>query len=191
MDQTTPIHLARRRDRAHPGGQAKAWVAALVLLPLAVGGGALAGLKAGEAGWPLPAWFPASVSGLLVGRDAEVGGDLEGVAGPGRRTVDRGADRRLQQAVVGGVGAGARRAEDGRDGAVEPIGLGEHGVRRQRTTGQLRELGLAAQRGQRRTQFVRHLVGEAALLLESGVRIFEVQSTESLLEKATGHAQET
>ena len=29
------------------------------------------------------------------------------------------------------------------------------------------------------------------LLLESGVRIFEVQSTESLLEKATGHAQET
>jgi Cu(I)/Ag(I) efflux system membrane fusion protein len=71
MDQTTPIHLARRRDRAHPGGQSKAWVAALVLLPLAVGGGALAGLKAGEAGWPLPAWFPASVSGLLVGRDAK------------------------------------------------------------------------------------------------------------------------
>ena len=71
MDQTTPIHLARQRDRAHRGGHAKAWVAGFVLLPLAVAGGALAGLRAGEAGWPLPAWLPPSVSGLLVGRDAK------------------------------------------------------------------------------------------------------------------------
>ena len=71
MDQTTPIHLARHHERAPRGGHARAWVAGLVLLPLAVAGGALAGLRAGAAGWPLPAWLPPSVSGPLVGRGAK------------------------------------------------------------------------------------------------------------------------
>ena len=71
MDQTTPFHLARQRDRAPSGGRAKAWIAGLVLLPLAVAGGALAGLRTGEAGWPLPSWLPSSVSSLLAGRGTQ------------------------------------------------------------------------------------------------------------------------
>ncbi len=66
MDQMTPFQIGeaqgRRGARRHPAVR----LSAIVLVPGALVGALLVGLKAGEARWPLPTWLPASVSSRLV-----------------------------------------------------------------------------------------------------------------------------
>ena len=66
MDQRTPFPLSEAQGRRGGPSRLAARIAALALVPIALVGAVLVGLTAGEADWPLPAWVPAPVSGLLV-----------------------------------------------------------------------------------------------------------------------------
>ncbi len=66
MDQRTPHHLSEARPRRGGLPRLAVWAAAVALVLAALVGATLAGLKAGEAGWPLPAWLPEPIAGLLV-----------------------------------------------------------------------------------------------------------------------------
>ena len=66
MDQRTPFHISETQERGGSPVRLAARIAGFTLAPAALVGAVLVGLKAGEANWPLPAWVPAPVSGLLV-----------------------------------------------------------------------------------------------------------------------------
>ena len=110
MDQTTPFHLARPLDGVPPRRRIKVWLTASLFAPVALAGGLLVGLKAGEARWPLPAWLPVSVSGLLLGRDA-------GPAPDAPVLYYRAPDGSAAYA------SGPRKTPDGRD--YQPVRVGE------------------------------------------------------------------
>ncbi|MBK3405252.1 efflux RND transporter periplasmic adaptor subunit [Methylorubrum populi] len=109
MDQTTPFHLARPRDSARRNTR-KVWLAGSLLVPAILVGGALAGLTAGRAQWPLPEWLPPQVSVLLVGRAAEKDGD-------GPVLYYRDPDGRAAYALA------LSKTQDGRD--YLPVRVGE------------------------------------------------------------------
>ena len=66
MDQRTPVHLSEAHGRRGGPSRLAVRIAGLALVPAALVAALLVGLKAGEDNWPLPAWVPAPVSGLLV-----------------------------------------------------------------------------------------------------------------------------
>ncbi len=66
MDQRTPFHLSEAQGRRGGPSRLAARIAALTFVPIALVGAVLVGLTAGKADWPLPAWVPAQISGLLV-----------------------------------------------------------------------------------------------------------------------------
>jgi Cu(I)/Ag(I) efflux system membrane fusion protein len=71
MDQMTPVHVAEARGRRGGPLRLAARITGLALVPTALVGAVLVGMKAGEARWPLPTWVPATVSALLVKEAAE------------------------------------------------------------------------------------------------------------------------
>ena len=66
MNQLTPFHLSEAQGRRGGSVRRARRIASIVLVPVALLGAVLVGLKAGEAHWPLPAWVPVPLSGLLV-----------------------------------------------------------------------------------------------------------------------------
>ena len=71
MDQMTPYELRHPEElRRKKGRRLAAWLVSLVFVPPVLAGAFLGGLRAGEAGLPLPGWVPASVANLLEGRTA-------------------------------------------------------------------------------------------------------------------------
>ncbi|MBY0252324.1 efflux RND transporter periplasmic adaptor subunit [Methylobacterium komagatae] len=66
MDQRTPFQISETQGRGDGPVRVAARVTGFTLAPAALVGAMLVGLKAGEVNWPLPAWLPAPVAGLLV-----------------------------------------------------------------------------------------------------------------------------
>ncbi len=66
MDQMTPYELREPEERGRTTGRRiMAWLIGILLVPAAVAGALFGGMQAGDAGLPLPEWFPASVTKLL------------------------------------------------------------------------------------------------------------------------------
>ncbi|MDV2986619.1 efflux RND transporter periplasmic adaptor subunit [Methylorubrum rhodesianum] len=66
----TPFEIGAAHGRRAPRRSLISWFIGLVAVPAALVGVLALGLKAGEAGWPLPDWLPVSVSTLLVRDEA-------------------------------------------------------------------------------------------------------------------------
>lgn len=69
MDQMTPHELQPEERGRTTGRSLMAWLIGILLVPAALTGAVFGGIRAGEAGLPLPEWLPSSVTRLLeVGR---------------------------------------------------------------------------------------------------------------------------
>ena len=73
MDQLTPDHIVSTEGRSSRASRKAARVLGVFLVPAALAGALLLGLRAGQGGWPLPAWVPSSLSARLEPRRAATG----------------------------------------------------------------------------------------------------------------------
>ncbi|MFC5507610.1 efflux RND transporter periplasmic adaptor subunit [Bosea massiliensis] len=68
MDQLTPYELREPDERGRKTGRdVVAWLIGLILVPAALAGALLGGMRAAETDLPLPEWLPSSVTRLLEG----------------------------------------------------------------------------------------------------------------------------
>lgn len=68
MDQMTPYELREPQQRGRSAGRRlAAWLVGLLLVSAALAGTLVAGMRAGEAGLPLPQWLPSSIAELIEG----------------------------------------------------------------------------------------------------------------------------
>lgn len=66
MDQMTPFQIGEAQGRRSARGRIARQLVGGLLVPVALAGALVLGLKAGEARWPLPSWTPAPLAALLV-----------------------------------------------------------------------------------------------------------------------------
>ena len=68
MDQMTPDPIICAEEGAPMRSRAPSWLFGFVLVPAALIGALLVGLRVGEAGWALPPWTPSTISVVFEGR---------------------------------------------------------------------------------------------------------------------------